>query len=60
MVDIMADEKSFVSITVLDGEGKVIGCENEIEFKSADSVFVPANAGKITVEGECSFIVTTV
>ena len=59
-VDIMADEKSFVSITVLDGEGKVIGCENEIEFKSADSVFVPANAGKITVEGECSFIVTTV
>ena len=56
----MADEKSFVSITVLDGEGKVIGCENEIEFKSADSIFVPASAGKITVEGKCSFIVTTV
>ena len=41
-------------------EGKVTGSENEVEFKSADSVFVPANAGKVTVEGKCSFIVTTV
>ena len=59
-VEVEATDKSFVSITVIEGEGKVIGTDNEVEFKSAESVFIPAGAGKVTVEGKCSFIVTTV
>lgn len=51
---------SFASLMILTGEGKVTGSDNEVTFKTGDSIFVPANTGKITVTGQCSFIRTTI
>ena len=40
--------------------GKVVGSENEVEFKPADSLFVPAGSGKIKINGHCTVVKTTV
>lgn len=59
-IEIDVDENSFASFVFLTGEGKVEGAENTVEFKTADSVFVPAGVGKVRITGKCSFIKTTV
>ena len=51
-----ADEKSFVSILVTDGNG-IIG---DIEIKKGDSLFIPANYGQFTVKGNLELIITRV
>lgn len=51
-----ADEKSFVSVLVTDGNGTVDG----IEVKKGDSLFIPANYGEYTVKGNIEIIVTRV
>lgn len=57
---LQADETSFLSLIVTKGEGKVSGNENTQTFKAGDSLFVPAGSGTITVEGDCTLVVTTV
>lgn len=52
----VADEKSFVSILVTDGNGTIDG----IEIKKGDSLFIPANYGNFTVKGNIEVIVTRV
>lgn len=52
----IADESSFVSILVTDGDGTVDG----IEIKKGDSLFIPANYGAFTVKGNIEIIVTRV
>ena len=37
-----------------------VGSENEVEFKPADSLFVPAGSGKIKINGHCTVVKTTV
>lgn len=54
-----ADEKSFVSILVLEGEGQLVG-DDVVSFKKGDSFFIPANSGKFAVDGKSSFILTRV
>lgn len=54
-----ADEKSFVSILVLEGEGQLIG-DDAVSFRKGDSFFIPAGSGKFAVEGRSSFILTRV
>lgn len=54
-----ADEKSFVSLLILEGEGKVIGDDN-VEFRKGDSIFIPAGTGKFAVDGKCKAILTRV
>lgn len=51
-----ADEKSFVSILVTDGNGSI----DEIESKKGDSLFIPANYGEFTVKGNIEIIITRV
>lgn len=51
-----ADEKSFVSILVTDGNGTVDG----IEIKKGDSLFIPANYGEFTIKGNIEIIITRV
>lgn len=51
-----ADEKSFVSILVTDGNGSV----DDIEIKKGDSLFIPANYGEFTVKGNIEIIITRV
>lgn len=54
-----ADEKSFVSLLILEGDGKVIG-DDTVEFRKGDSIFVPAGTGKFAVDGKCKAILTRV
>ena len=57
-IDVAGD--SFASLVVTEGSGKVVGSENEVEFKPADSLFVPAGSGKIKINGHCTVVKTTV
>lgn len=59
-VEIDVDGTSFASLVITEGEGKITGAENEVEFKAADSLFVPAGAGKVTITGKCTVVKTTV
>ncbi len=54
-----ADEKSFVSLLVLEGEGSIIA-EDSKSFKKGDSFFITAGTGKFAVEGKCRAILTKV
>lgn len=51
-----ADEKSFVSVLVTDGNAIIDG----IEIKKGDSLFIPANYGEFTVTGKTELIITRV
>ena len=51
-----ADEKSFNSLLVLDGEGKIGG----IDAKKGDSFFVPAGFGEYTVTGSLEVILSDI
>ena len=59
-VEIAVDESSFASLVVTEGEGKVVCAENEVAFKAADSLFVPAGTGKVQITGKCIVVKTTV
>lgn len=54
-----ADEKSFASLLILEGEGKVVG-DDTVEFRKGDSIFIPAGTGKFAVDGKCKAILTRV
>ena len=52
-----ADENSFNSILVLEGEPVISGGET-VSAKKGESVFISAGTGKYTVEGKCTFVLT--
>jgi mannose-6-phosphate isomerase len=52
----VADEKSFVSVLVTDGDATI----DDIEIKKGDSLFIPANYGNFTVTGKSELIITRV
>ena len=54
--DGVADEKSFVSVLVTEGNGTI----DDIEIKKGDSLFVPAGYGTFTIKGNLEIIVTRV
>ena len=54
-----ADEKSFNSILVLDGQPEIIA-DDAVKAKKGDSVFVTAGTGKYAIEGKCEFILTKI
>ena len=53
-----ADEKSFVSLLVLDGEGKIASADGEIALKKGSSIFIPAAKGEYTVSGKLEILET--
>lgn len=56
-----ADETSFHSILVLEGEATIKSEDNEVlNLRKGDSVFIPAGTGDYNIEGNISFILTTV
>ncbi len=59
-IKLTSDEKSFVSLMILEGQGNVSGTENQVDFKAGDSIFIPADSGEISVNGKCEFIKTTI
>ena len=54
-----ADENSFNSILVLEGEPVISGGET-VSAKKGESVFISAGTGKYTVEGKCTFVLTKI
>ncbi len=55
-----ADEKSFNSILVLEGELEILGGEEAITANKGDSIFVTAGNGQYAVNGKGRFILTRV
>lgn len=51
-----ADEKSFVSVLITDGNGTI----DDIEIKKGDSLFIPANYGEFRICGKVDGIITRV
>lgn len=54
-----ADEKSFNSLLILEGEGRIVGGDT-VSFKKGDSVFITAGTGKYSVDGKCKAVLTKV
>ena len=52
----VADDKSFVSILVTDGNASI----DNIDIKKGDSLFIPANHGEYTITGNAELIITKV
>jgi len=57
-LDVTTD--SFVSLVVTGGEGRLVFDGGEMTFVKGDSLFIPAQNGRITVEGSCELIHSTV
>ncbi len=58
--DGFADENSFVSLLVMDGEGTLECCGETLPLKKGDSIFIPANAGKYCINGKLEIIETRI
>lgn len=59
-LEMTADEKSFVSLVILDGKGTVSDADSKVSFEKGDSLFIPAGMGLIELEGKFELIKTTV
>ena len=57
---LMADEKSFHSLLLLDGSLTLSMGGEKLEMKKGDSVFIPAGSGDYTLTGKGRLILTTV
>ncbi len=55
-----ADEESFVSLLVLDGEGTVKCDDEERAFVKGDSIFISAGSGSYYVSGKSKLLLTRV
>ena len=56
----VADERSFVSIIVIEGNS-VITCRGKsIELKKGESLFVPAASGDFEISGNAQFLITRI
>ena len=54
------NDTSFLSILILDGEGK-ISCKGEsVSYKKGDSFFLAAGSGDWQIEGKCDALLTTI
>ena len=54
------DDKSFLSILVLEGNGKIINNEQVVEFKKGDSLFISANSKEYKIIGNCLVLNTRI
>ena len=55
-----ADDSSFVSLVVLDGEGTIRCGDDERAFRKGDSIFIPASSGSYYVSGKAKILHTKV
>ena len=55
---IFVDEKSFVSLIFLSGNGTISSLDESLVFTAGDSFFIEANSGKIFFSGEYEAIMT--
>ena len=55
-----ADESSFVSLLVLDGEGKLETANGSVSLEKGISVFIPADSGEYSITGKLNILETTI
>lgn len=55
-----ADEASFVSLLILDGNGELVSSGEKLKITKGSSVFVPAGDGEFTVNGNVKILLTRV
>lgn len=55
-----ADDDSFVSLLIMDGEGALDCCGETLNLKKGDSIFIPANAGEYKLSGKLEIIETRI
>lgn len=58
-ITLKTDESSFVSLIVVNGNGTIALCEDTLTVTKGDSVFVPAQNGKIELNGEMEVIISS-
>ena len=58
--ELVADEKSFVSLVALEGNGVVMHGDTCVTLYKGDSLFIPADFGKFEILGEVTVIETRV
>ena len=51
-----ADEKSFISLVVLEGNGTIKCGDETRDMKKGDSIFIPANSGSYYVSGKVKLL----
>lgn len=56
----VVDEKTFLSVLILGGEGKIFCGEEEIFYRKGDSLMLTAGAGAWKICGSCDALLTTV
>ncbi len=56
----VADEKSFNSVIVLEGNGEICQGGESILLHKGDSIFVPANTGKYEIKGNLTAVISRV
>ena len=54
------DEKSFVSLLIVDGQGILTCNDKEISVFKGDSLFLPAGSGKFRLDGKCRTLMTAI
>lgn len=53
------DNKSFLSVLILDGKGSVTSDNTAVSVKKGDSIFIPANSGNVAFSGEFNALLST-
>lgn len=53
------DENSFLSVLILDGNGSITVDNTAVSVKKGDSIFIPANSGKVHFSGEFNSLLST-
>lgn len=56
---VLIDESSFISLIVVDGTGEIALGDDKLTVAKGDSIFVPAQDGKIMLTGEMEVIVSS-
>ncbi len=56
----IADENSFVSLLIMDGNGALDVCGETVSLTKGESIFIPANAGEYKISGNMEIIETRI
>lgn len=59
-LSLTADENSFVSLLIMQGEGSLECCGEFLSVKKGDSIFIPANVGEFKLNGKLEIIETRI
>lgn len=58
--DGVVDEKSFLHVMILGGEGEIFCGDEKISYRKGDSILLTAGSGEWQIRGECDALLTTV